>query len=163
MDFYIYLPSTVDWCEQNYTVSSFIAEFYNTITGICIFISIWTFKYNNNDLFDSKKNGNFSHYLNNIYAYMSLVSLGTILFHGTLFYPFQLLDEIPLLLVTIEYAKLVLYISDYNQSQDLFFNKLFSYDKYFCLIISFSYFINSKLQILLFHSILKIFEFIVFN
>ncbi|GBB95484.1 hypothetical protein RclHR1_25470001 [Rhizophagus clarus] len=29
-------PSSTDWCEQNYEVTYYIAEFFNTISSLCL-------------------------------------------------------------------------------------------------------------------------------
>ena len=35
---FYYETSIIDWCESNYTVSNYVCEFLNSITGIIFFI-----------------------------------------------------------------------------------------------------------------------------
>jgi hypothetical protein len=121
------------------------------------------------DLFNKKIFENFSLNMNRIYIYSILISIGTILFHATLSYPFQLLDELPLILITSEYINILSNFKSYSS---------FDYKKYkllsiiidnsktfaflICLIIPYTYIISNYLQIFLFHVSLKIFEFIIF-
>jgi dihydroceramidase len=166
---YSLFPSTVDWCEKNYVVTNFIAEFYNTLSGICIFWSMYMFKNQSPDLFNKKIFENFSLNMNRIYIYSILISIGTILFHATLSYPFQLLDELPLILITSEYINILSNFKSYS-SIDYKKYKLFSIiidnSKTFafliCLVIPYTYIISNYLQIFLFHVSLKLFEFIIF-
>ena len=80
-----------DYCEANYVVSYYFAEFFNTISSIPFFIQAvigcyLTHKY-------ATKEFRFK------LCYFSLmfVGFGSFLFHATLQYRFQLLDAIPML------------------------------------------------------------------
>lgn len=123
------LPSSISWCEYpKYYHSNYIAEYYNTITGFCLIISsIICYK-------------QFNHYkLRKSQCLLFLVGVGTILFHCTLLYIWQLLDEIPMLLIGIEYIKIFLP----NDKRVYYF--------YISIpIIICSYFINTNLQIISF-------------
>jgi dihydroceramidase len=142
------LPSTIIWCEEKYIYNNWIAEFWNSITGIslCI-VSIYCFinnyKNTNRKVFDLLK-------VSNILLF--IVGIGTILFHSTLLYIWQLFDEIPMLLIVMEYHKLlsVLHGTD---------GKIKFYKNIYLLIpvIILSYFVNYKLQIVLFQGILAIY------
>jgi hypothetical protein len=90
------MKSSIDWCEKNYIHSDYIAEYYNSLTGACLIISsfICLHKFQHPKLVISQ-------------LLLLLVGVGTILFHGTLLYIWQLLDEIPMLLIVIEYLKIV--------------------------------------------------------
>ena len=128
---YLYnLPSSLSWCEQDYTHSKYIAEYYNTITGFCLIISsIICYK-------------QFNHYkLKTSQFLLFLVGVGTILFHGTLLYIWQLLDEIPMILIVIEYLKI--FFPD---------NKRIYYFYILIPIIIGSYFINTNLQVISFQA-----------
>jgi dihydroceramidase len=83
------LTANTDWCEPNYQVSPYVAEFGNTLSSIIIIF---------NGLY-----GMYQHYnqveIQYIYAYACflVVGIGSCLFHGTLMREFQLADELPML------------------------------------------------------------------
>lgn len=81
--------SAVDWCENNYTWSFYIAEFFNTITSLpAAFLALYsiylTYKYGYDKRF----------YLINFLV--GMVGLGSAAFHGTLLYTGQIFDELPM-------------------------------------------------------------------
>jgi len=83
-----YETSSVDWCETNYIFSSFICEFMNSFSSFayCLLTLYQYNKYkhyivNNNRFF-------YLLFLNNI-----MVGLSSFLFHSTLSYMGQILDE----------------------------------------------------------------------
>jgi dihydroceramidase len=85
--------STIDWCEENYVVSGYVAEALNTITN-AVFIALALF-------------ATWSAYRNRLetrFVFSSLgfclVGIGSWLFHMTLQYRFQLLDELPMIYAT---------------------------------------------------------------
>ena len=166
-----FLKSTVDWCEINYNTSDILAEFWNSISGIAIMISAITFRIKYKDLFvDSINNirNNNNEYItqvngiNNIFILLCITSIGTILFHGTLLFPFQLLDEIPMVLIAIEYLKILINLKIFNIAfssiVNRFFNKIINICFNSIFYIPIIYFISHTLQILTFHIILKILE-----
>ena len=164
------MKSTIDWCELNYANSEYIAEYWNTITGVFLIVSGVMFYNLNNDLIMTNNiyiRQNFKY----IYNLLILVGIGTMLFHGTLLYPFQLLDEIPMILLASQYIQILLNL---NIVQVMFNrNILFHLDNIIfiipvlSIIISLSYFINVSLQIITFHVTLKLAEislvFILYN
>lgn len=85
--------STIDWCEENYVVLRYIAEAVNTVTNL-LFIALasyaihtaWHARLEPRFLFTA---GGFM-----------LVGIGLWLFHMTLRYQFQLLDELPMIYAT---------------------------------------------------------------
>lgn len=162
------LPSTVDWCESNYLISDYIAEYWNTITGVCLMISGYMFYYNNQKWFYTTK---YAIIFTRIIVLFLLVGIGTILFHSTLLYPFQLLDEIPMILLANEYLSLLISLETFEKifKDDIKLrlkNLLFSSYKMISFIV-FIYFVHPNLQILTFHTTLKISEiaiiFVLYN
>jgi len=84
--------STLDWCEENYIQSPYIAEFWNTITNLSMIlpalVGLWNWH-------------KFHLEMRYLMAYLALllVGVGSLLFHGTLLYSMQLLDELPMLIL----------------------------------------------------------------
>jgi len=87
------VSSNVDWCERNYAQSYYVAEFWNTISNVPMILQgviglwkIWQYK----NLLGAR------YCLS--YLFLLLVGIGSFLFHMTLLYSFQLLDELPMIL-----------------------------------------------------------------
>lgn len=85
--------STIDWCEENYVVSSYIAETLNTVTNAG-FIALATFA-----IFSAWRNKLETRFVLTAAGFM-LVGIGSWLFHMTLRYEYQLLDELPMIYAT---------------------------------------------------------------
>lgn len=85
--------STIDWCEENYAVSNYLAEFVNTLTN-AIFILLAFYALRN-----AIKNEFEFRFVLVSFGFM-LVGIGSWLFHMTLQYDFQLLDELPMIYAT---------------------------------------------------------------
>ena len=87
------ITSTIDWCEENYVVSSYVAEWSNTLSNsVFVLTALYT---------------TYCSYRNKLEARFILVSVGSALvgigswlFHMTLQYKYQLLDELPILYAT---------------------------------------------------------------
>eukprot|EP01084_Bolivina_argentea_P246120 411954_1 len=86
--------SDFDWCEANYHFSYYIAEPWNTITGVT-YILVGTILYLYYKQLTTAHNININHLLTLLLILIPL-GLGTCLFHGTLQYEMQLLDEFPM-------------------------------------------------------------------
>jgi hypothetical protein len=150
--------STVDWCEENYVISDYIAEFWNAISGLSILISTLYFYIGKNAQIKDTK---YMMYFQNINLKLTLVSIGTILFHSTLLYKYQLLDEIPMIWVTVEYIKLISKLD----TTKLIINKLYlssiNFAVIMCLpmtcLIPFAYKINANLQKISFISVFLVY------
>jgi len=83
--------SLIDWCEENYVVTTYIAEFWNTISNVIMIIPPLIFAY------QAKKEG-----LERRYFWLQLtvllVGIGSWLFHMTLRYGMQITDELPMVI-----------------------------------------------------------------
>jgi dihydroceramidase len=84
------VDSSIDWCEANYAITFYVAEFYNTISSIpmsilSIFGILLTRKYATTEL-------------RYIFVFLCIVSvgIGSAAFHGTLRFYAQLFDELPM-------------------------------------------------------------------
>jgi dihydroceramidase len=157
------LESSIKWCEEKYIISEYIAEFWNSFSGIALILTGFIF-YNNNKLWLDKNEENKYNFIR-IRNLLYVVGCGTILFHGSLLYIFQLIDEIPMLLLAREYIIILLSLeitkktflkSTYKNIVGFIHNLL----EYIVIIIS-SYFVNTDLQIFCFHLTFKCLEFIL--
>lgn len=84
------ITSTIDWCEENYVVTNYIAEFWNTISNIVmivppVFLAVLALK---QKLEARLVMCNIS---------LLMVGVGSWCFHMTLLYSMQLLDELPMI------------------------------------------------------------------
>ncbi|OMJ10332.1 putative alkaline ceramidase dcd3A [Smittium culicis] len=91
------VTASVDWCEDNYVKSYYIAEFYNTISSLVIFLV---------GEYGVRKAKSDRLAINLMFRAISLVGIGSVLFHCTLKQPMQMFDEIPMLwsAITILYT-----------------------------------------------------------
>lgn len=88
--------ATIDWCEKNYAVSHYVAEFWNTLTALIypiFFVIIET------QLVALNLHANIGLQCLNV-IHLS-VGIGTMLFHGTLSRWAQFLDEITMVFLII--------------------------------------------------------------
>lgn len=85
--------STIDWCEENYVVTSYIAEAVNTITNAA-FIALAVYA-----LINIIKNKHERHLIFVAIGFIT-VGVGSWMFHATLLYEYQLLDELPMIYAT---------------------------------------------------------------
>ncbi|RWS25871.1 alkaline ceramidase 3-like isoform X2 [Leptotrombidium deliense] len=86
--------STIDWCEKNYDTTFYIAEFWNTISSMSMVIPAAF------SLFHSLKKQE-DNRISISFALLILVGIGTSMFHITLKYEMQLLDELPMVWGTL--------------------------------------------------------------
>ena len=78
--------SSIDWCERNYEVTYFIAEFWNTVSNLAFIIPPLVVAYQLRGKVDGV-------YLASL-IYMAFTGMGSFAFHGTLLYSMQLWDEL---------------------------------------------------------------------
>lgn len=84
------VTSEIDWCEENYTISLYVAEFWNTLSSLAFvllssFGVFWVWKHRLEERFLLA------------YASTGVIGIGSVLFHATLKRTSQLLDEVPML------------------------------------------------------------------
>uniref|UniRef100_A0A673LAU4 Alkaline ceramidase n=1 Tax=Sinocyclocheilus rhinocerous TaxID=307959 RepID=A0A673LAU4_9TELE len=82
--------STLDWCEENYVVSYYIAEFWNTVSNLIMILPpIY-------GAIQTCKDGLEVRY---VWSFLGIaaVGIGSWSFHMTLQYEMQLLDELPMI------------------------------------------------------------------
>ncbi|KAL6708444.1 alkaline ceramidase ydc1 [Coniothyrium glycines] len=87
------VTSTLDWCEENYVVTQYSAEIINTITNF-LFMYLAT-----KGIRNCLKHGHDTVFLVAFIGYL-LTGTGSFLFHATLKYPMQLVDELSMIYTT---------------------------------------------------------------
>ena len=92
--------STVDWCEANYLVTPYVAEFWNTLSSFAMVVvgvlgaaSAW------------RAPGRSTR---TAFVLLAVVGLGSIAFHGTLRFETQMLDELPMVYLVLFIASWLL-------------------------------------------------------
>jgi dihydroceramidase len=80
--------STVNWCEADYVMSDYVAEFWNTLSSGAIVLAglLGSSKYRDESVFKA----------------LTLVGIGSVIFHATLSPWGQMLDEIPMVVVILK-------------------------------------------------------------
>lgn len=82
--------ATLDWCEENYIVTPYIAEFWNTLSNLAMIVPAFSGLY-----FAYKTQLERRFML--CFISLALVGFGSWNFHMTLLYEMQLFDELPML------------------------------------------------------------------
>ena len=114
------VTATMDWCERNYVVTPYIAEFYNTISNLgFIGLSLAGIWFHKNCMFFFSLIFFFFFLIfyffiveiRYILAYLSVTvtGIGSGLFHGTLLYSMQLCDELPMFYVIFMLYEICVY------------------------------------------------------
>ena len=78
-----------DWCERNYYRSAYVSELINTVTGflyICVAVVSYALM---------SANVMTTHVKLNL-LFITMIGIGTVMFHCTLQYEHQLVDELPI-------------------------------------------------------------------
>lgn len=92
------ITSSIDWCEENWMYSNYIAEFWNTLSSFSMVISGLYLLYTQNNSTNLMK---LKHYkllnLNLTSIFMIIIGFGSVLFHMTLSRYSQALDEVPMI------------------------------------------------------------------
>jgi len=83
--------STLDWCEDNYTHLTFVAEFWNTVSNVP-FILLGIFGILSTRGLPNRARFALAH------VFIAIIGIGSSVFHGTLLWHAQvILDELPML------------------------------------------------------------------
>ena len=83
--------STIDWCERNYVVSYYVAEWWNTLSNIGLFVlGLWGIYWGHRQRLESRFTCTF--------VGVMLVGVGSAAFHGTLTHVGQQGDETPMMI-----------------------------------------------------------------
>ncbi|KAI8918758.1 ceramidase-domain-containing protein [Entophlyctis helioformis] len=84
------VTATLDWCEENYTVSYYIAEWWNTWSNLIFpaaaLVGVWS-------SWQTKSEAR----IYAMYLALAVVGAGSFAFHATLTYTMQLSDELPMI------------------------------------------------------------------
>ncbi|KAH8727599.1 ceramidase [Phaeosphaeriaceae sp. PMI808] len=87
------VTSTLDWCEENYVVTQYSAEIVNTLTNLLfVYLAVKGIR-------SCIIHGHDTVFLVSFIGYL-LVGSGSFLFHATLKYPMQLVDELSMIYTT---------------------------------------------------------------
>jgi dihydroceramidase len=99
--------SNIDWCENNYAVSPYVAEFWNAISSVSFLVTAligsWlTIKYKLENRF--------------LICFLSIfiMGFGSILFHATLLRTTQMLDELPMIFSTLTFMYILGTMQDHT-------------------------------------------------
>ncbi|GAB1603507.1 alkaline ceramidase 3-like [Argonauta hians] len=84
------VTSTIDWCEENYVVTKYIAEFWNTVSNIVMIVPPVCLA-----ILALRQKLELRLLMCNLS--LLLVGVGSWCFHMTLLYSMQLLDELPMI------------------------------------------------------------------
>ncbi|CAH1399152.1 unnamed protein product [Nezara viridula] len=118
--------ATIDWCEENYVYSYYIAEMTNTITNlIMIILPLWGIM----EVIKQELDWRFIY----LHSSILIVGLGSWAFHMTLLYGMQLFDELPMIWGT---CFLIYYLSEVQKSS--FSKKMFSNQPLFIFLSLFA-------------------------
>ncbi|KAI9256479.1 alkaline phytoceramidase family protein [Phascolomyces articulosus] len=82
------ITSSVDWCEENYTHSYYIAEFWNTVSSLAMVVL--------GLLGVTLHHRSIGWRLTGSYFLIVVVGIGSVLFHATLQFEHQMWDEVPM-------------------------------------------------------------------
>jgi dihydroceramidase len=79
--------ASIDWCEQNYALTPWVAELWNTTSSLAMVVAGLV----------GLSTRRFAREIRVAFGMLVVVGLGSIAFHGTLRFELQMLDELPML------------------------------------------------------------------
>ncbi|KAJ1911633.1 hypothetical protein IWQ60_010045 [Tieghemiomyces parasiticus] len=83
--------ASVDWCEENYEVSRYVVEFYNTLSSLAM-IFFGEFGARTPLVAQDAR-------FRRVFRLIAVVGIGSVLFHATLKHSTQMMDELPMVWV----------------------------------------------------------------
>ena len=109
--------SSIDWCERNYVVTQYIAEFWNCVSSfaMCVLGALLFFR----GLYNKIE----TRFLLSSLGFV-VVGLGSAYFHGTLTHLGQMADELPMVYSMIIWWFVLLRMNEFEQMK----NKIFTID-----------------------------------
>ncbi|KNE56746.1 hypothetical protein AMAG_02526 [Allomyces macrogynus ATCC 38327] len=95
------VTASIDWCESNYRITHYIAEFFNSTSNLFTVVAGISLAMTARRL-----------QLERRYAligfFLALVGVGSFMFHGTLLFEAQLLDELPMIYMMLQFLYVIL-------------------------------------------------------
>lgn len=136
-----------DTCESNYTYTMYIAEIWNSISSLSILYST----------LHLKKTNNASIIMNNVYYKITSISLLLLTFHVTLLYKYQLLSNILITILVVDYIKILLqldiFLINANSKTLSIINKFMQFSYTSMLSFPLLYYYNPFIYIVTFNTI----------
>jgi len=105
--------ASLDWCEPNYAYTIYIAELWNTLSSLWLTVLAVFGMYQGTKLYIKRR-------VHMAYVALAIVGIGSALFHATLLYSAQLLDELPMI-----YGTLVFIYAIFEPERNTIYDKLF--------------------------------------
>lgn len=166
---HIWLKSSVSFCETDYTLSIInlndisITEFWNSFSGIYLILSSFIFYYNHKTWLKQNEETELNFVI--IRNLLYWIGCGSILFHISLLYIVQLLNQIAIILLLREYIIILLSLQITKKTflESVYKNLvgfIHNVPEYIIIIVS-TYFININVQIFSFHLIFKVLELVL--
>lgn len=101
--------ASIDWCESNYELTYYVAEFWNTLSNLAFIMPQMA------QFVSLSRHGSVEPAFRWAFLSLSLVGLGSLCFHMTLAKPMQMLDETSMILVSL-HSFYLLYIIKYPEA-----------------------------------------------
>ncbi|PRP75023.1 hypothetical protein PROFUN_07416 [Planoprotostelium fungivorum] len=107
------ITANVDWCEPNYAHSYYLCEYWNTLSNIpMIVLGFWGMCYAFTIGAAAARNGftpkNAFYSFTIGFFFLFLVGIGSWMFHMTLLYKYQMLDELPMILGSLVFVYIIM-------------------------------------------------------
>lgn len=103
--------SSIDWCERNYAVSPYVAEFWNTITNsLFVFVGLFGAYLKYKYLKSEKR-------FIVLDLFVAIIGLGSAAFHGTMLFSTQLFDELPMVWCSLIQLFVLLRMQDFKDDK----------------------------------------------